>query len=182
MNSTSTNFVDSSAKDEPPNNDSLREPLPDALESSMGYLLHRTASLGEQFYGQCVSPLGLLPNHVAILHLLKARGPLVQARLSDYLGIDKATMVSLVNSLEEQRLVERRVHPRDGRAYEVHLRTEGSEKLAVIDEVSEKATAAYFKPLSPEDRRHLFRCLSLLLEAHDHPRNEEAIAARPQPR
>ncbi|MDP4511385.1 MarR family transcriptional regulator [Nonomuraea sp. G32] len=48
-------------------------------------------------------------------------GPLVQARLSERLSVFKPVVVTLVNELEAMGLAERRPHPRDRRAVQVHL-------------------------------------------------------------
>lgn len=138
------------------------EPLPECLSCWTGFVLHWVADLGEQFFTKTVAPLGLRPNQVVILQLLASVGPLVQARLSDKLRVDKATMVSLLNELESQGLIERQPHPGDRRAFEVHLLDAGLQRLQEAENVSIAATKHFFGALTEEEQQTLHNLLSRL--------------------
>lgn len=73
-------------------------------------------------------------------------GPLVQARLSERLGVFKPVMVTLVNELEAMGLVRRQPHPTDRRALEVHLLLAGQRRVEEAEAVSERASAEFFAP------------------------------------
>jgi DNA-binding MarR family transcriptional regulator len=138
------------------------KPIPECLSQSTGFVLHWVSKLAEQIYTNAVATIGLRPYQVAILQMLEAEGAMVQARLSDRLHIDKATMVTLLNELEQQRLVERRPHPSDRRAFEIHLLEAGQQRVREAEQVSVVATKQFFSALSPIEQQTLHELLSRL--------------------
>lgn len=131
------------------------EPLPECLSHWTGFVLHWVTELGAQFYTHAMAPLKLSPLQVGILQLLAGEGSMVQARLGEKLRVDKATMVNLLNDLEEQDLIERRPHPSDGRAYEVHLLNAGEQRIQEAERASIEANKQFFAALTPEEQRTL---------------------------
>ncbi len=120
------------------------EPLPDCLGHWTGFVLHWVNELGAQYYARAMAPLGL--------------GPTRQAPLGDKLRVDKATMVALLNDLEAQGLVERRPHPSDRRAYDIHLLAAGCDRLRAAEQASIAAASEFFAALTPAEQ-HTFNQL-----------------------
>lgn len=131
------------------------EPLPQCLSHWTGFVLHWVTELGAQFYTRAMAPLNLRPLQVGILQLLAGEGAMVQARLGDRLRVDKATMVTLLNDLEEQGLIERRPHPSDRRAYEIHLLKAGEQRLQAAENLSIEAAQQFFSTLTPQEQQTL---------------------------
>jgi DNA-binding MarR family transcriptional regulator len=154
----------------PPTHDvrpvTARAPLPEALTRSTGFLLAVVADAATRDYSVALEQIALAPQHLGILTLIQAEGPLVQARLGDRLQIVKPAIVGLVNDLERMGLVERRAHPTDGRAFEVHLLEAGQRRIEAAAKVSEAATAAFFRPLRRTEQKTLHELLSRLATAH----------------
>ncbi|MFQ4135203.1 MarR family winged helix-turn-helix transcriptional regulator [Nodosilinea sp. PGN35] len=134
------------------------EPLPDCLGHWTGFVLHWVNELGAQYYARAMAPLGLRPLQVGILQVLAGEGPTRQARLGDKLRVDKATMVALLNDLEAQGLVERRPHPSDRRAYDIHLLAAGCDRLRAAEQASIAAASEFFAALTPAEQ-HTFNQL-----------------------
>ena len=61
---------------------------------------------------------------------------MVQARLGDRLGVDKAAIVPNLNGLESSGLVERRNHLEDDRAFVVYLLPAGLQMLKRAEKVN----------------------------------------------
>lgn len=137
-------------------------PLPEALTSITGFMLYWVTGLAGQFYAQAVNTVGLETQQVATLQLLTTEGPMVQARLAERLRINKATMVGILNSLEAQGLVERRLYKGDKRALEVHPTQTGREKAEEVEQVNREADLIFFAPLSEEERTTFHALLSKL--------------------
>lgn len=138
--------------------------IPDSLARWTGNLMYWVSSLGAQYYAQALTSLGLNPAQIAVLQVLGAEGILRQARLTDRTRIDKATMVGLLNGLEQQSLIERRPAARDKRAFEIHLTAQGQERLIAIEAVSQAAEAEFYGVLSPQDHATLRRLLKKLVD------------------
>lgn len=131
------------------------EPLPECLSQWTGFVLHWLNELGAQFYARAMAPLNLRPLQVGILQLLASEGGMVQARIGEKLRVDKATMVALLNDLENRGLVERRHHPNDRRAYEVHLLEAGEQTLQEAENLSTEAAKQFFAALTQEEQQTL---------------------------
>lgn len=131
------------------------EPLPECLGHWTGFVLHWVTELGSQFYARAMASLNLRPLQVGILQLLAAEGAMVQARIGEKLRVDKATMVTLLNGLEEQGLVERRPHMSDRRAYEIHLLEAGKQRLQAAEKLSVEAAQQFFSALTPQEQQTL---------------------------
>jgi DNA-binding MarR family transcriptional regulator len=100
--------------------------------------------------------------HLAILLTLEFCGPQVQAHLNDQLGIDKTTMVELLNLLEQQGRVERQQHPHDRRAHLVHITPEGTEAIRQAKEIDQKTAEQFLSVLTPPEQQYLLYVLKRL--------------------
>ncbi|THF67733.1 MarR family transcriptional regulator [Deinococcus sp. Arct2-2] len=140
--------------------------MPTGADRWTGYALAWVTSLAGQQYAEGMASLGLQPAHAAILQMLHEAGPMNQNRLAERTRIDKAPMVGLLNTLEGLTLVERRPHPRDRRAFEVHLTPEGEGKLQEVENMNAQVTETFFAPLSAAEQRTLHDLLTRL--AHHH--------------
>jgi MarR family transcriptional regulator, lower aerobic nicotinate degradation pathway regulator len=138
------------------------QPLPEALAAWTGNLLYWVASTGGAFYAAALAPLAIEPAQVAVLQVLAAEGPLVQARLSERTRIDRTTMVALLNALEAQGLIARQPNPRDRRAFDVHLLERGRQRLAEVEQLSREADRQFFAALSPSEQQQLHSLLRRL--------------------
>lgn len=106
-----------------------RDAPPEVLTSRLGYLLkHAYLRLTEES-SLALAPYGIDGRELAVLAVLDAHDELSQLDAAGKLGIDRTTMVSLVDALEDKELVERRRSPRDRRKNIVQL-TPASTKSA----------------------------------------------------
>jgi DNA-binding MarR family transcriptional regulator len=142
------------------------ESMPGYLSERTGCILRRAGELGDQLYAAAVATLNLTPPQLSVLELLRREGAMVQSRLSDRLHIDKATMVGLLNALEAKHLVERRPHPSDRRAFQVHLRPDGEKYVIEADHIAERAKEHFFAPLSSDEEQTLRELLIRLVNFH----------------
>ncbi len=133
--------------------------LPTALTKWPGFALAWVADLGGRHYARSLRSLGVKPQHLGILTLLASEGPLVQARIGDRLSIVKPAIVGLLNEMEALGLVERRAHPTDRRAFEVHLCDLGRQRLGEAEAVNRAVTEEFFGALNAEERDLLHRLL-----------------------
>jgi DNA-binding MarR family transcriptional regulator len=108
--------------------------------------------------------IGLTPALFAVLNVTGAREGAIQQELGSAIGIDRSTMVSLIDQLETAGLAKRRPSARDRRAREIAITPKGRRLLErsrrMISETEDEVLAG----LTAEERSKL---LSLLRRALD---------------
>lgn len=128
---------------------------PPAVTRRLGYLLKhaqlRLAELAEPRY----APLGVTGRQLALLTLFGGGQPLSQQEGAVRLGIDRTTMVALVDELEDKGLVRREVAPGDRRKRLVTLTGEGERVRAAGEEATRQAEAQLLEPLGEGDAERL---------------------------
>src|SRR5207237_3963039 len=85
-------------------------PIPPSLADRPGALLVIAARTGQELAGRRLAPMGLSVRLCGVLNLL-AEGPISQQALGEQLGIDRTTVVELIDDLEQQGVVVRRRNP-----------------------------------------------------------------------
>lgn len=100
-----------------------------------------------------------------ILYVLHTGSVLNQLTLGQELGIDKATIVKIIDKLEKLKLVKRDVDPTDRRSKIVSLTTKGSAMLEKIKIIRSEVETEVFKQFTKEDEAQLRRLVPQLLEA-----------------
>ena len=82
-------------------------PIPPSLVDRPGALLTIAARTGQELAKRRLSPMGLSVQLCGVLNLI-AEGPISQQALGEQLGIDRTTVVELIDQLEQQGVVLRR--------------------------------------------------------------------------
>ncbi len=115
-------------------------------------------------YDLRLQELGLNLSEASTLAYTQESGPLMQADLARHLGIGRAAMGSLVDSLEELKLVERRPKPGDRRVWLVAVTPSGGEVVRQVLKIDEKLRAELRVGISRKERRELAQLLNRLRE------------------
>ena len=137
--------------------------IPPSLAVWTGYLLTRAAQKCRSHFDALAEPLGIHGRHFAVLALLGEEKPLAQVEIGERLGIDRNTVVLLLDDLEGQELVTRRRDPSDRRAHCVSLTDAGRGKLSQAEEMARRTNTEVFAPLSPAEQAQLHSLLGRLL-------------------
>ncbi len=93
-----------------------------------------------------------------LLQIARGGDGMQQNRLADHIGIEGPTLVRLLNSLEEARLIERRADPRDRRAKTVHLTERAMPVLTEIEAIADDLRREVTAGFAPEE---LARCTEI---------------------
>ena len=124
-------------------------PLP-ALAGRLGYLLkHARERLGE-LTAEVLAPFGLTGRQVAVLIAVDDRVPLSQQEVALRLGVDRTTMVDLIDELEDKGLVQRRPDPADRRRNVVALTAVGTATLDRASRATQEAERRFLGSLSAD--------------------------------
>ena len=137
--------------------------MPDALAERLGPLLGRAHDAHRRLSLEALAPLGLGVKSVGALTVLQAAGPLSQRRLAERQGIDRTTMVAVVDELERLGAVERRKDPADRRANALHITPRGRRLLTRARTAVAGAEEAFLAPLPPAEQQRLRAALRTLV-------------------
>lgn len=139
-------------------------PIPPSLVNRPGALLTIAARTGQELARRRLTPLGLTVQMCGVMNLL-AEGPISQQGLGEQLGIDRTTVVELIDDLEKQGVVERRRNPADRRSYALHLTTRGRSVQKRAARAFDAAAEEVFSPLRPGEQRELADMLKRIILA-----------------
>jgi DNA-binding MarR family transcriptional regulator len=136
---------------------------PRMVTRSTGWMLSWVAQDASQRFDAALDRIGITAHQLGVLSVLRA-GPQTQSALSDQLAVFKPVMVTLMNELEGHGWAQRRPHPTDRRAVEVHLTDAGAAKLTEAEQVLEHTEAEIFSALGPAEREQLHQWLVRMTE------------------
>ena len=116
-------------------NDARRGVLPNLL----GYQLRRAQIAVFQNFARAMADFDITPGRFGVLAVVAANAGLSQSELGALLGIDRSTVVAVIDRLEGDGLVRRLKAPSDRRSHALQLSEKGAVTLAVL----EKRVAAH---------------------------------------
>jgi DNA-binding MarR family transcriptional regulator len=122
-----------------------------ALSQRLGYLLKHAQLALAELTGPALAPLKITGRDLAVLVVLDAHEPLSQQDAAGRLGVDRTTMVDLVDSLEKKSLVERRPDASDRRRNIVQLTVEGQRVLREGSRAAREAERQFTAALDPAE-------------------------------
>lgn len=141
-------------------------PIPPSVSDRPGALLVIAARTGQELARRRLAPLGLSVQLCGVLIRLAA-GAVSQHDLGEQLGIDRTTVVELIDDLERGGYVERRRNPADRRSYLLTLTPRGRTFQKRATRVFDRATDDFFGPLAPVERRAIADMLRRMITSAD---------------
>lgn len=123
-----------------------------ALRGFLTYRFYKTALKLRADVNDALAGFGLLGVQLGILRVLR-EGPVSQVELGRSLGIDKASMVKLLDGIEELGLVERRAGKEDRREKRIHVTAAGLRMIEKAGETRQRVEDQFLSPLSAAERK-----------------------------
>ncbi|HEY6277381.1 MAG TPA: MarR family transcriptional regulator [Streptosporangiaceae bacterium] len=136
--------------------------LPPSMRDRVPFLLFRASQISLATANQMLSPTGLSARHVGILTMVTELGPMTQKALGNALGIDRTTIVTLLDDLERKGYVIRQRHPRDRRAFLIHPTGPGRDAKTAAVRILDEQQRRFLAPLTAAERRQLATLLKRL--------------------
>jgi len=134
-------------------------------EDSLAYLLkHATVQLSERA-DAALEPLGIDGRELGTLRVLVGREPASQLEVAQTLGVDRTTMVALLDGLEKKGVVTRRPDPADRRRNVVELTDAGLTLYERADAAYAGAEKEFLSPASATDARALREALRAVVRS-----------------
>jgi DNA-binding MarR family transcriptional regulator len=100
------------------------------LDSLLGFQLRLAYITISRHFAVALSQVNLTQKQTGALWLIGSNAGVSQIELAKELGIDRASMMVIIDRLEERRLIARERTPRDGRLKALFLTTKGRKTLS----------------------------------------------------
>jgi len=140
---------------------STPEPLP-ALAGRLGYLLKHAQQRMAELSAAALAPLRITGRELAVLLAIDSQAPLSQQEAAGRLGVDRTTMVALIDELEGKELVQRRQDPADRRKNVVALTPAGRATLRKAGKASDEAERRLLAPLTADQAAQVREALRMI--------------------
>ncbi|WP_215541666.1 MarR family winged helix-turn-helix transcriptional regulator [Amycolatopsis sp. CA-230715] len=128
--------------------------------ATLGLLLYRAHQLARGKANDAAAPTGLALHHAAALSAIQSGAVRSQRELGTAIGIDKSTLVRMLDDFERWHLVRRQRAAEDRRAYEIVITEEGEERLREANELYREAMRELLKVFDAKEQRHLHDLLA----------------------
>ena len=138
-------------------------PVHPVLKSYFGYCLHKISSKMRSAFAVALEEHNVMPHHYGILIVLRESGSLSQQELGLQIGIDKASMVKIIDDLEALGFVSRKVSGADRRVNLIRMTSKGLRSLDKFSEIRQSVENEFMAPLSVEERKTLKNLMGKLL-------------------
>jgi DNA-binding MarR family transcriptional regulator len=132
------------------------------LETLVGYNARRAWSQISTVFAERMAPYGLKQVDFSVLSLLAHNPGATSRQLCATLDILPPNLVNLIAALDGRGLIERRPHPRDGRAVGLHLTPAGDKLTREAEQAVLQLELDASARLSARERDTLIRLLQRL--------------------
>jgi DNA-binding MarR family transcriptional regulator len=136
------------------------------LGSSNGFLLALLGQDAMRRLRDALTAHDLKPRQFQILDLLADNGPIGQRELGETMAIDHSILVTMLNPLEADGLIERKRSGTDRRRHVVTVTPAGKRHLAKAAQAQREAEDALFAGLTEQQREQLRELLIALRDAN----------------
>lgn len=143
------------------------------LEKSVGYLVNRVAKEMKEELERKMARFGVTAHQWAVLIQLYNHDEMTSGELGQLIGIDAAAMTRMLDRLEDKRLVARRHHPADRRAWLVALTSQGRALAPKLPPVAREVLGTFLAGFDGKEVAQLVGLLERVLRNTPQPPDEE---------
>jgi DNA-binding MarR family transcriptional regulator len=116
-----------------------------------------------ELHVEALAPFDIHARDLGVLLVIDRFEPASQQQVAERLGVDRTTMVAIIDALEGKGIIARRPDPEDRRRNVVELTPAGQDLLRQATAASDAAEAELLAPLSPEEGEQLRDLLARVL-------------------
>ena len=120
---------------------------PAVLNDRLGYLLKHAQQRLVELTADALGPYGINGRELGVLLVLDGLGPTSQQDVARRMGVDRTTMVALIDALEAKSVVVRRPYEEDRRRNVVEFTERGHELFVQARKASDEAERRFVSPL-----------------------------------
>lgn len=149
-----------SAKGSSRRSETSREIGLDALAGHAGYAVRRFQLWIFQDFIKTLAEVDIRPTQYSVMTVIGANPGSTQMAVAKRLGIERARLVHLLNSLERRKLVKRVASATDRRSHALHLTAHGEAQLAKFRRLAAEHERHVAEKIGKENRARLLQILS----------------------
>jgi DNA-binding MarR family transcriptional regulator len=131
----------------------------DALAGHAGYAVRRFQLWIFQDFIRTLASVDIRPTQYSVMTVIGANPGLSQMAVAKRLGIERARLVHLLDSLEQRKLVKRIKSTADRRSHALHLTAQGGASLAKFKRLAAEHERHVEEKIGKENRKQLLRIL-----------------------
>ncbi|MDD1537890.1 MULTISPECIES: MarR family winged helix-turn-helix transcriptional regulator [unclassified Bradyrhizobium] len=132
----------------------------DALVGHAGYAVRRFQIWIFQDFIKTLRAVDIRPTQYSVLTLIGANPGLSQMAVAKRLGIERARLVHLLDSLEQRKYLKRIKSKADRRSHALHLTAQGETALAKFKRLAAEHERHVEEKIGKENRAQLLRILA----------------------
>lgn len=154
------------SKSPPPAREPVDDQLvtPEYLLGLIGYNIRRAQLALRRSYFKSVAEGNVRPGQASLIQLIAANPGASQVELAKALGVDKATIVSLIDRSEKAGWVVREPGKQDRRRHELHLTKEGEKKRRQLQRQVQDHEAPFRDRFSERELKQLLEYLQRIFQ------------------
>jgi DNA-binding MarR family transcriptional regulator len=142
-----------------PNSSDTEQPPSQRLTYLFKHADRRLAEL----HAESLASFNIHVRDLGVLLVIDRSEPASQQQIADRMGVDRTTMVAIIDSLEAKGIIARRPDVEDRRRNVIELTPAGQDILRQATAASDAAEAKLLAPLSTKDAQQLRRLIGRLL-------------------
>jgi DNA-binding MarR family transcriptional regulator len=131
------------------------------LIGHVGYLMRRAQIWIFQDFIRTLAEVDIRPAQYSVLLVIEANHGLSQSAISQTLGIERARLVRLLDTLEARKFVQRRASRADRRSHVLSLTAQGRSALDRIKALADEHEQRLAQRVGSRNRKTLLRLLSV---------------------
>jgi DNA-binding MarR family transcriptional regulator len=129
----------------------------------LAYLFKHAERLMAELHVEALAPFDIHARDLGVLLVIDRFEPASQQQVAERLGVDRTTMVAIIDSLEAKGIIARRPDAEDRRRNVVELTPAGQDLLRQATAASDAAEVELLAPLSREEGEQLRDLLARVL-------------------
>jgi len=122
-----------------------------ALRPYFGYCVHKIATIFKSKLNEAFGSQDIQSHHFAILSVIASSSDVNQMKICDEVGIDKASMVKIIDHLESLKLIERVGSKEDRRVKNLHITAKGQKILLAGQNKRAEVESDFLSSLSEQE-------------------------------
>lgn len=135
------------------------------FEKEIAFAINIASKYMADSFNNVVSKFGVTRSQCVAMYYISKADSINQKELAQSMHIRESTMTGLLDRLERDGLIERKVNSDDMRKKSIFLSKEGRDKLEKVEEISRDFINHAEKDVSEEERDKFYQIMKKMVEA-----------------